>query len=92
MGGAVSDPTETPPTKAPGGMGDIRSWVTVALILGFFAAYTLNALRNDNEAMNLMNGALIAAFAGAWGYWLGSSSASSAKDATITTLATKGPQ
>jgi hypothetical protein len=85
--------TETPPsaTKPPGGLADIRSWVTVALILGFFAAYALNWYRSDSEALNLMNGALVGGFAAAYGYWLGSSRSSDAKTATIDTLASKMP-
>ena len=46
--------------------------VTLLVLLGFFAAYGLNYMAKDTKALDLMNGALIAGFAGAWGYWLGS--------------------
>lgn len=53
------------------GFGDPRFVVAYTIILGFAAAY----IWNPSETMN---GALIAAFAGAWGYYLGSSNSSNA--------------
>ena len=44
-----------------------RGLITVVIVVGFFVAYFMEP---SNETMK---GALIAAFAGAWGYWLGSS-------------------
>lgn len=45
-----------------------RFVIAYTIILGFAAAYIFHP-------SDTMNGALIAAFAGAWGYYLGSSSA-----------------
>jgi hypothetical protein len=50
---------------------DPRFVIAYTIILGFMAAY----IYNPSETMN---GALIAAFAGAWGYFLGSSNSSNA--------------
>lgn len=50
-------------------MKDPRFIIAFTIILGFFAAYVHNP-------SDTMNGALIAAFAGAWGYYLGSSNSS----------------
>lgn len=50
---------------------DPKFVIAYTIILGFAAAYIY---RPDDT----MNGALIAAFAGAWGYYLGSSNSSSA--------------
>lgn len=46
---------------------DPRFLIAYTIILGFAVAY----IHNPSDTMN---GALIAAFAGAWGYYLGSSS------------------
>lgn len=46
---------------------DPRFVIAYTIVLGFAAAYVWNPSET-------MNGALIAAFAGAWGYYLGSSS------------------
>jgi hypothetical protein len=46
---------------------DPRFLIAYTIILGFAVAYIYNP-------SDTMNGALIAAFAGAWGYYLGSSS------------------
>ena len=46
-----------------------RFVIAYTIITGFFVAYVFNPSET-------MNGALIAAFAGAWGYFLGSSSSS----------------
>lgn len=46
---------------------EFRAVISVVIVVGFFAAYFMEP---GNETME---GALIAAFAGAWGYWLGSS-------------------
>jgi hypothetical protein len=87
--------TEQPPTivvpDAPPGSSfwDVRTWITVIVCLGFFAAYGLNWWRQDTEALNLMNGALIGSFTAAIGYWLGSSRGSDVKNATISTLTGK---
>lgn len=51
------------------GFADPRFAIAYTIILGFAAAY----IWNPSETMN---GALIAAFAGAWGYYLGSSNSS----------------
>lgn len=50
---------------------DPKFLIAYTIILGFAAAY----IYNPSETMN---GALIAAFAGAWGYYLGSSNSSNA--------------
>lgn len=89
MTDTTATPAPTPAQRPPGGIADIRSWVTVALILGFFVAYFLNWWRNDSEALNIMNGTMVGGFAAAYGYWLGSSRSSDAKTATIDTLASK---
>lgn len=44
-----------------------RGLITILIVVGFFAAYFMDP---GNETMK---GALIAAFAGAWGFYLGSS-------------------
>lgn len=49
---------------------DPRFLIASTIIGGFFVAYIFNP-------SDTMNGALIAAFAGAWGYYLGSSNSSS---------------
>lgn len=49
---------------------DPKFVVAYTIILGFAAAYI-------NRPDDTMNGALIAAFAGAWGFYLGSSNSSS---------------
>jgi hypothetical protein len=51
------------------GFYDPRFVVAAAILAGFAAAY----IHNPSETMN---GAMIAAFAGAWGYYLGSSNSS----------------
>ena len=51
------------------GFLDPKFAIAYTIILGFAAAY----IWNPSETMN---GALIAAFAGAWGYYLGSSNSS----------------
>lgn len=50
---------------------DPRFVIAYTIILGFASAYVYNPSET-------MNGALIAAFAGAWGYYLGSSNSSNA--------------
>ena len=50
---------------------DPKFVIAYTIILGFASAY----IYNPSETMN---GALIAAFAGAWGYYLGSSNSSNA--------------
>jgi len=50
-------------------IADPKFIIAYTIILGFAAAY----IWNPSETMN---GALIAAFAGAWGYYLGSSNSS----------------
>lgn len=52
------------------GFRDPKFVIAYTIILGFAAAY----ISNPSETMN---GALIAAFAGAWGFYLGSSSGQS---------------
>ena len=59
---------------------DPRFVIAYTIILGFMAAYVQNP-------SDTMNGALIAAFAGAWGYFLGSSQGSSDKNSIIATHA-----
>lgn len=49
---------------------DPKFIIAYTVIVGFFAAYIFNPTET-------MNGALIAAFAGAWGYFLGSSNSAS---------------
>lgn len=48
---------------------DPKFLIAYTIILGFAAAYI-------NQPDQVMQGALIAAFAGAWGYYLGSSNSS----------------
>ena len=48
---------------------DPRFMIAYTIILAFFVAYAFHP-------SDTMNGALIAAFAGAWGFYLGSSSGS----------------
>lgn len=50
-------------------MTDPKFIIAYTIIGGFFTAYIFNPSET-------MNGALIAAFAGAWGYYLGSSNSS----------------
>ena len=50
-------------------LADPKFLIAYTIILGFTAAYM-------NDPSETMNGALIAAFAGAWGYYLGSSNSS----------------
>jgi hypothetical protein len=50
---------------------DPKFLIAYTIILGFGAAYI-------HKPDDTMNGALIAAFAGAWGYYLGSSNSSNA--------------
>lgn len=52
---------------------DPKLWLSVVLIAMFAAAYAVDP---NDEAMK---GAMIAAFAAAYGYWLGSSSGSARK-------------
>lgn len=54
-----------------------RGLITILIVVGFFAAYFMDP---GNETMK---GALIAAFAGAWGYWLGSSHGAAENRATL---------
>lgn len=78
--------------KGLGDAGDFRTWISAVVVLGFFAAYVLNWWRNDTKALDLMNGALIAQFTGAVGYWLGSSRGSDAKTAVMSSqLVDKDP-
>lgn len=51
------------------GFRDPKFIIAYTIVLGFGAAYI-------HEPSETMNGALIAAFAGAWGYYLGSSNSS----------------
>jgi hypothetical protein len=51
------------------GFKDPKFVIAYTIILGFAAAYV-------NRPDDTMNGALIAAFAGAWGFYLGSSNSS----------------
>lgn len=53
------------------GFLDPKFVIAYTIVLGFGAAYI-------HEPSETMNGALIAAFAGAWGYYLGSSNSSNA--------------
>jgi hypothetical protein len=46
---------------------DTRAVIALVIITGFFVAYA------QDPSDDTMKGALIAAFAGAWGYFLGSS-------------------
>jgi len=48
---------------------DPKFLIAYTIIIGFMVAYIFNP-------SDTMNGALIAAFAGAWGYYLGSSNSS----------------
>jgi len=57
------------------GWKDPRLWLTFTLIALFAAAYF-----RETQPDQMMKGAMIAAFAAAYGYWLGSSSGSRSKD------------
>ncbi|MBA2717736.1 MAG: hypothetical protein H0U52_00645 [Chloroflexi bacterium] len=63
-----------------------EQFIIAVAILGLFAGAYIDEA--DKDTRNLMVGALIAAFAGAWGYFLGSSnSAQKAGDRTDQALA-----
>lgn len=57
---------------------DTRAVIALILIAGFMAAYFQDKTPNE-----IMRGALIGAFAGAWGYFLGSSKGSNDKTAAL---------
>lgn len=57
---------------------ETRAVIALILIAGFMAAYFQDQAPND-----IMRGALIGAFAGAWGYYLGSSKGSTDKNAAL---------
>jgi len=57
------------------GWKDPRLWLTFTLIALFAGAYF-----RETQPDQMMKGAMIAAFAAAYGYWLGSSSGSRSKD------------
>jgi hypothetical protein len=71
------------PFKPPGGFADFRTWLTAVVVFGFFCAYALTWWSRDAKDLDLMDGALIASFSTAVGYWLGSSRSSDAKSGTI---------
>lgn len=82
-----------------GDIGDVRTWLTVAIVTGFFCVYGANwwtsghATGDPQQAatktLDLMNGALIAQFTGVVGYWIGSSRGSDAKTAILASDAGK---
>lgn len=63
------------------------AFIVTICIFGLFAmafyATATGWIKNDNSVAQQMSGALIAAFASAVGYWLGSSRGSTQKDALI---------
>jgi hypothetical protein len=63
---------------------DTRAVVALVIILAFLAAYFL-------DPSDTMKGALIAAFAGAWGFYLGSSKGAQENRETLNRLA-QGPK
>lgn len=59
-----------------------RDVIGLILVLGFMAAYFREATPDQ-----MMKGALVGAFATAYGYWLGSSKGSSDKNTALSQLA-----
>lgn len=79
-------------------MWDLNSWgrvLTSFLVVTGFITVTIMYMTqklNGNpvpEILSILLGALATNFTSVVGYWIGSSSGSSAKDAAITNLATK---
>lgn len=66
-----------------GALPDTRAVVALTIIAGFLAAYF------SDPHDDTMKGALIAAFAGAWGYYLGSSKGAAENRETLNRVADK---
>lgn len=77
------------------GMNDWgRVLVSIIVVVGFIGVLVLVLTTKlqgtaTSEVLLVMLGALAAAFGQVVSYWVGSSASSSAKDATISTMATK---
>ena len=68
-----------------------RIVICMVIVLGFFAviaSYVVLPIKGDQATMNLLVGALIGAFTSVCNYFVGTTSGSKAKDATIATIAT----
>jgi hypothetical protein len=79
--------------------GSRTQWVPVVITGMIFFVFTLafyltvqESIRPNNVAAQQMVGAIIAAFTGAWGYWLGSSRSSSQKDSVIASISAGATQ
>ncbi len=69
--------------------------ITAMIFFIFIAAFYLTvdeSIRPNNVAAQQMVGAIIAAFTGAWGFWLGSSRSSNQKDAALASMAAGAQQ
>ena len=98
MSGTIPTPVITPtPTPDPTPPPTVDPWakpsISVIGLLIFAAGYTIAYLTRDTIVMTMFAGAAIAMGQQVIGYWLGSSSGSTTKDATIAAAATasKGP-
>lgn len=97
MSDTTTTPADPSPTQGKvlglGDLSDFRTWITAVLVVGFFVVYAANwwtsghatgdPQQTATKTLDLMNGALIAQFTGAVGYWLGSSRGSDAKTAIL---------
>jgi hypothetical protein len=79
--------------------GSRTQWMPVlitAMIFGiFFMSFYLTVMERiatNNVAAQQMVGAIIAAFTGAWGFWLGSSRSSQSKDNVIASITATAAQ
>lgn len=57
--------------------------LTIVMLFGALQLYAMKFGLLDNAPLNQITGAMIAAFASVYNYWLGSSSSSKDKDAVI---------
>jgi hypothetical protein len=98
MSGTIPTPVITPPAMPPDPpTPTVDPWakpsISVIGLLIFAVGYTIAYLTRDTTVMTMFAGAAIAMGQQVIGYWLGSSSGSTNKDATIAAAATapKGP-
>ena len=77
---------------------DLSSWgrviVSGTVVIGFITVTIIYMTQKLNgsavpEILSILLGALATNFTGVVGYWIGSSASSSAKDVTISNMATK---
>src|SRR5690348_748177 len=66
-----------------------RDVVVVAIFILFGCAYYSAYQRNDHDALTNFNGAILTAFASAWGYHLGSSKGAQENRDTLNAIATQ---